>query len=276
MPSAPRIHPTAVVDPVAVVAPDATVGPYVVIDGPAVVGPGCILRPHAQLLGRVTLGANNDVGPGTVLGGAPQHLGYRGEDTAVEIGSGNTFREHCTVHRGMPTATGATGVTRVGDGNYLMTGSHVGHDAVLGSHCILVNGAALGGHSEVGDRAVLSAYSVVHQFTRVGRLAMLSGQTSATKDAPPFWVFRDINIVGGVNVVGMRRAGIPTAEIQAVRAVFRSIYVKRWPISVAVDRAEAEYGEVPAVRELVEFIRTSKRGIPGGHLYRGDSHAEAA
>lgn len=269
----PVIHPTAVVDPAAELAPGVRVGPYVVIDGPAKVGPGCVLRPHCQLYGRVTLGEANDVGPGTVLGGAPQHLGYKGEDTAVEIGSGNTFREHCTVHRGMPTAAG---VTRVGDGNYFMTGAHVGHDATVGNNCILVNGAALGGHSEVGDRALLSAYSAVHQFSRVGRLAMLSGQTSVTTDAPPFWVFRDINTVAGVNVVGMRRAGIPTDEIQAVRAVFRMIYLQRVSIAAAADQAEAKYAHLPAVRELVQFIRTSKRGIPGGHLYRRDTAATVA
>lgn len=272
-PPTPPIHPTAVIDPAAELAPDVRVGPFVVIDGPARVGPGCVLHARAQLVGRVTLGANNDVGPGTVLGGPPQHLGYKGEDTAVEVGDGNTFRENVTVHRGMPTGNA---VTRIGNHNYFMVGSHAGHDAVVGDHCTLVNGAALGGHVVLGDRAILSAYSAVHQFCRVGRLAMFSGQAAASKDIPPFWVLREVNVVCGVNVVGMRRAGIPTADIQAVRAAFRFLYLEKMPIPAAVERMDRQLGHVPAVRELADFIRASKRGIPGGHFYRGDADAAAA
>src|SRR5262249_36250995 len=154
-----------VISPEAKLAEDVRVGAFAVIDGAVTAGPGTVVRPHAHLIGSLTLGANNDVGSGAVLGGAPQHLGYKGEPTTIVIGDGNIFREHVTVHRGMPAGTGhGTGVTRIGDRNFFMAGSHAAHDCVIGNDCIFANGAALGGHVEVGDRALISGNSAVHQF----------------------------------------------------------------------------------------------------------------
>jgi UDP-N-acetylglucosamine acyltransferase len=263
-PASPHVHPTALIADEARLADDVRVGPFVVIDGPVTVGPGCSIHAHARLVGPLTLGANNEVGTGTVLGGAPQHLAYKGEPTAVVIGDGNSFREHVTVHRGMPVGAGpGTGTTVIGNGNLFMTGSHVGHDCVVGNHCILASSALLGGHVVVGDRALISGNSAVHQFCRVGRLALLSGVSATTKDIAPFFIMRGVNRVCGVNVIGMRRAGVPAPEIQGVRKAFRYIYREGLAITAGVRRAEAEVGHLPAVRELVEFIRTSKRGICG-------------
>ncbi|HJZ60506.1 MAG TPA: acyl-ACP--UDP-N-acetylglucosamine O-acyltransferase [Gemmataceae bacterium] len=271
----PLIHPTAVISADARLAADVRIGPFAVIDGPVTIGPGCVIRPHAHLVGPLTLGANNDVGSGTVLGTAPQHLGYTGEETLTEIGDANTFREHVTVHRGMPTsANPGTGVTRIGSGNLFMAGSHVAHDCRVGDHNIFANCALIGGHVAVADRVLLSGNSAVHQFCRVGRLALLSGASASSKDIPPFWVMQDVNRVCGVNVIGMRRAGIPTPEIQAVRRAFGIIYRERLTLAAAVLRIEAELGQVPAVRELIEFIRSSKRGICGAHRF--DPNAEDA
>jgi UDP-N-acetylglucosamine acyltransferase len=195
----------------------------------------------------------------------------------VEIGDGNTFREHVTVHRGMPVGTGpGSGLTKVGHRYFFMAGSHVGHDCRVGNECILANAALLGGHAEVGDRALLSGNSCVHQFCRVGRLALLSGTSSTSKDIPPFWVMQGINVVGGVNTVGMRRAGIATPEIQAVRRAFAIIYKERLPLLAAVMRMEADLGQFPAVRELIGFIRSSKRGICGAHRYHAHDEEAAA
>jgi UDP-N-acetylglucosamine acyltransferase len=271
----PQVHPSAVVSPDAELADDVRVGPFAVIEGPVTIGPGCVIRPHAHLLGPLTLGANNDVGTGCVLGSAPQHLGYKGEPTLTEIGDGNTFREHVTVHRGMPVeAKPGTGRTRIGSGNLFMAGSHVAHDCRVGDHNIFANCALIGGHVEVGDRVLLSGNSAVHQFCRVGRLALLSGASASSKDIPPFWVMQEVNWVCGVNVIGMRRAGIPTVEIQAVRRAFRVIYRERLTVAAALLRIEAEAGRVAAVRELIDFIRASKRGICGAHRF--DQHAEDA
>ena len=260
----PLIHPSAVIDPCARLANDVQVAPFVVIEGDVTVGPGCTIRPHVHLVGPLTIGANNDIGTGTVLGSAPQHLGYKGEATRTEIGDGNTFREYVTVHRGMPVETKpGTGKTTIGNGNLFMAGSHVAHDCRVGNQNIFANCALLGGHVEVADRALLSGNSAVHQFCRVGRLALLSGASAISKDIPPFWVMQEINWVGGINMVGMRRAGIPSIEIQGVRKAFRIIYRERLTIPAAVIRIEAELSHLPAVRELIDFIKASKRGICG-------------
>jgi UDP-N-acetylglucosamine acyltransferase len=268
MPRPPLAHPSAIVSDDAQLPDDVQIGPFAVIEGPVSVGAGCIIRAHAHLIGPLTVGANNDIGTGVVLGGAPQHLGYKGETTQLEIGTGNIFREHVTVHRGMPAGAGhGSGLTRIGDRNLFMVGSHVGHDCVVGNDCILANGALLGGHVTVGDRALLSGNTAVHQFCRVGRLGLLSGVSAVSKDIPPFWIMQGLNTVRGINLVGMRRAGIPAAEILAVRKAFRILYLTRpaLPITAALARIEAELGQHAAVRELLDFIGESKRGILGSH-----------
>jgi UDP-N-acetylglucosamine acyltransferase len=271
------IHPTAVVSADARLAADVRVGALAVIDGPVELGPGCTVAAQARLVGPLVVGPNNAFDTGCAIGGAPQHTAYTGEPTRILIGSGNTFREHVTVHRAMPLGVGpGTGATRIGDGNLFMAGAHVAHDCVVGNNGIYANSALLGGHVETGDRVFLSGNSAVHQFCRVGRLAMLSGSSASSKDIPPFWVIQDVNRVCGVNVIGMRRAGVPNAEIQAVRKVFRSIYIERLLIPMALMRAEAEFGSLPAVRELIDFVRSSKRGICGPAAYLATAEDAAA
>jgi UDP-N-acetylglucosamine acyltransferase len=276
-PTRPNAHPTAIISDDAVLPPDVKIGPFAVIEGPVTVGPGCTIGPHANLIGPLTLGANNQVGTGAVLGGAPQHLGYKDEPTAIEIGDGNIFREHVTIHRGMPTPAG-TGVTRIGHRNFFMAGSHVAHDCIVGDDVILANSALLGGHVTVGDRAFISGNSAVHQFCRVGRLAFLSGASATSKDIPPFFVMQNINIVRGLNLVGMKRGGVPPAERVAIRKAYRILYLTRpaLPLPLALLRIEAELGAFAAVRELVEFIRTSKRGICGPHRLAAGAEDEDA
>jgi UDP-N-acetylglucosamine acyltransferase len=252
-----RIHPSAVIAPEAELAEDVEVGPHVVIEGPVRVGPGCVLRPGAVLVGPLTLGRRNVVFSHAVLGERPQHLKYAGEPTRLEIGDHNVFREHVTVHRG----TTQSWATRVGSHNYFMANSHVAHDCRVGSHCILANGALLGGHCTLEDHVYLSGNCAVHQFIRVGRLALLSGVSATTKDIPPFIIQQRINCIVGVNVVGMRRAGIPTAHIDAVRRAFHILYLQEQLLQQALRQIEEELGAVPEVAEMVAFIRSSARGI---------------
>jgi UDP-N-acetylglucosamine acyltransferase len=271
MPTSPsaRVHPTAVVSPEAELAEDVRVGPFVVVEGAVRLGPGCVVRPHALLIGPLTMGRNNQVFSGAVLGEEPQHLRYRGERTAVEVGDDNVFRENVTVHRG----TAATGLTRVGCRNYFMAGSHVAHDCVVGNDCILANGALVGGHAELADGVFLSGNTGVHQYCRLGRLSMLAGTSATTKDVPPFIIQQHINCVVGVNVVGMRRAGLSHAQIDAVRRAYHVIYRQGLSLPNSLAQLEGELGHVDVIAELVAFIRRSTRGI---NLTQSHGRTEAA
>jgi UDP-N-acetylglucosamine acyltransferase len=252
------IHPTAVISPDADLAHDVQVGPYAIIEGSVVVGPGSIIEGHACLSGPMTMGRENFIGHGAVLGKGPQHKGYRGEPTMLRIGDGNIFREHVTIHRG--TVPGG-GQTWIGDRNLFMIGSHVGHDGRVGNDCTLVNGALVGGHVELNDGCILSGHCAIQQRVRVGRLAMLGGLGSVTKDIPPFVLQQGYNCVSGLNLVGIRRAEISAEAIAALRVAFRVVYKEGRSQSGALELLVADLGHVPEVAEFVEFIRTSKLGV---------------
>jgi len=264
MPVAPsaQIHPSAVIDSEADIAEGVIIGPGVVIEGRVRVGPHCRLRARATLVGPLTLGSNNDVGIGAILGERPQHLGLTGnEDTRTEIGDNNTFRENVTVHRGSP----ATGVTIIGNNNYLMINSHVGHDCRISNHVIMVNNCLLAGHCELFDRSFISGNSSIHQFARIGRLGFLSGNSSSTKDILPFMLLAERDRIAGVNRVGMKRAGLSTPEIMVVREAYRILFRSNLLQKLAITKLEQEHGEHPLVAEILQFIRTSKRGFIGGN-----------
>jgi UDP-N-acetylglucosamine acyltransferase len=264
-----RIHPSAIISPLAELAEDVEVGPLVVIEGRVRLGPGCVLRPFAHLVGPLTMGRQNVVFSGAVIGERPQHLKYNDEETGVAIGDCNVFREHVTVHR----ATTQSWTTRIGSHNFFMAGSHVAHDCQIGNHCILANGALLGGHCLLADNVYLSGNSAVHQFVRIGRLALLSGVSASTKDIPPFIIQQEINTAFGVNVVGMRRAGLTGEQIDAVRRAFHILFREGLVIPNALTRIEAELGDIDVVAELVQFIRESTRGVSG---MRDTGHREVA
>lgn len=252
------IHPTAVIDPQAEVAPDVQIGPYAVIEGPVEIGPGCVIEAHSCLSGPLTLGQDNFVGHGAVLGKAPQHRGYHGECTSVRIGDGNVFREFVTVHRG--TAQGC-GTTWIGDRNMFMIGSHVGHDARVGSGCTVVNYALVAGHVVLHDNCILSGFTAVQQRVRIGRLAMLGGMAGTTKDIPPFVLQQGYNCVTGLNIVGLRRSGCASESIDALRQAFRIFYREGRSPGMALDQIEGDFGGFAEVAEFVAFIRESKIGI---------------
>ncbi len=256
--SAAQIHPTAILNGQVQLAEDVMIGPMALLDGDIQLGPGCKVGPRVTMLGHVIAGEKNTFHTSCVIGDHPQHTGYQGEPTRVEIGSNNTFREFVTIHRGMPTAGG---VTLIGDNNFLMANSHVAHDAVVGNRTVFANSAVIGGHATIMDGAFLSGNTCVHQHCRVGPLAMLSGTSSVSMDLPPYWIVQGVNYVFGINVVGMRRAGIPNEEILAVRAAYKLITRSGQPIRTSVDQIEAEHGSMAAVRTLIDFIRSSKRGI---------------
>jgi len=259
MPIAPtaQVHPTAILSSEAEVADGVQIGPYAIMEGPVSIGPGCVIRPHALLCGPLTMGRENQVFSGAVLGERPQHLKYQGEFTRLEIGDHNVFREGVTIHRG----TTHTWTTRIGSHNFFMANSHVAHDCVVGNRCVFANGAVVGGHCLIGDNVILAGNCAIHQFVRVGRLALLSGCSVTTKDIPPFMVQQGIDNVVSFNVIGMRRAEISNDRIHVIRQAFRILYRESLVIPAALARIEHEFGTMDVVAELVHFIRESARGI---------------
>jgi UDP-N-acetylglucosamine acyltransferase len=256
MPSA-RIHASAVISPEAELAEDVVVDAHAVIEGKVKIGRGCVVRSHALLVGPLTMGEGNAVHSGAVIGERPQHTKYNGEPTNVEIGDFNIFREHVTIHRG----TTHSWTTRIGSYNFFMVNSHVAHDCRIGNRCILANGALVGGHCVLEDNVYLSGNCAVHQFCHIGRLALLSGCSATTKDIPPFMIQQYIDSVCGVNVIGMRRAGVPAEQIRDVRKAFHVLFREGLLIPAALAKIEREIGASPAIVELVSFIRNSARGI---------------
>lgn len=267
-----RIHPTAIIDPAAELADDVTVGPFAIVEGPVRLGSGCIVRARAHLIGPVIAGPHNDFGVNVVVGERPQHLLLADAPGRVEIGAGNIFRENFTAHRSTQTDF----ATRIGDANYFMAGTHVAHDCIVGNQCIFVNGAVIGGHVVVEDQVLLSGNSAVHQNCRVGRLALLSAASIATKDLPPFAIQEGRNRIVGVNIVGLRRAGFSKAQIHAVQQAYRILLHSGLLIQGAIERIEKELGQVDMAMEIVQFIRGCKRGICTTRERREKGAGEAA
>lgn len=250
------IHPTAIVMPGAELGAGVEVGAYAVIEPGVEVGAGCRIGPFVHLLGRTTIGPDCVLGTGTVLGGLPQDLKYRGERTRVRIGARVRMHEHVTVHRAV-----GEGETVVEDGAMLMTGSHVGHNARLGAGATLVNCAALAGHSTMGERSVMSAYCGIHQHGRVGRLTLVTGAQVVSLDAPPFSIVTGSHPTRwrAPNLVGLRRAGFSSEERSAIRRALFRVFAG----DEGARAAAAALRDDPsaAVREIAEFVLTSKRGV---------------
>jgi UDP-N-acetylglucosamine acyltransferase len=254
-----QVHPTAIVSADALIGEGVRVGPYAIIDGPVTIGSDCVLGPHVHLVGPLVLGRGNQVGTGTVIGTDPQHLAYTGQPSRTEIGDFNTFREYVTVHRGSHVA--GYGVTRIGNHNYLMSAAHVGHDSKVGDHCVLANAALMGGHCELQDRVFVSGSAALHQYCRMGRLSLVTGLEGVGKDVVPFVTVKNRYTVLGINSIGMRRAGIPAADIMTVRRAFRILYRSDLILKQTVEKLTAELGEHPLVAEMLRFIRESRRGV---------------
>ena len=250
------IHPTAVIHPKAQVDSSVIVGPYVVIDEAVSIGPNCQLDPHVYITGATTIGVNNRFHAGCVIGDAPQDLKYKSEPTRLRIGDGNVFREHFTVHR----STKLESETIIGSKNYLMAHSHVGHNCVVGDQVIMANGALLGGHVTVENQAFISGNCLVHQFVRVGTLALMQGGSAISKDLPPFTIARGPNGICGLNIVGLRRAGYTAQQRQELRRLYALLFRGRKHLSHALAEAEKQIWNEAAQR-LITFIRESKRGV---------------
>lgn len=250
------IHPSAVVHPEARLHPTVNVGPLAVIDGHVEVGEGCDVGAMVHLAGHTRIGARNTFHTGCVIGGMPQDVKFKGGATRVLIGDDNVFREHVTVHRANSEAED----TVIGSGGLFMAGAHIGHNSRVGDRVIIANGALLGGHVVVEDRAFISGNCLVHQFVRVGSLALMQGGSAISKDLPPFCISRGDNAISGLNVIGLRRAGVPSEARLELRRIFHALFRSRRAWAVAVQSAEAEI-RTDFGRAMVDFVRGSRRGV---------------
>ena len=253
-----KIHPTAIVDPTAKIGTDVTIGPYAVVRAGVTIGERSTIESHAVIEGGVTIAAANFIGHGAILGTAPQDLSFSSErKTYVTIGNDNVIREHCTIHRG--SADGS--VTKIGDKNFLMVGAHVGHNCEIGNNVIIANNCLLGGHVRIGDGAFLGGGCLFHQHMRVGRLAMTQGASAFGKDIPPFVIAAERNYVFGLNVVGLRRAGLSAKDRNEIKAVFKLVYTSGLNISQAIKKA-ATMKLGASAQEFLDFVANAKkRGI---------------
>jgi len=251
------IHPTAIIDPKAEIDSEVEIGPYVVIDGAVKVKRGTRVMAHAYITGWTEIGADNEIHPGAVLGDAPQDKAYKGQETYLRIGDRNIIREHAQVHRG----TWAGSATVIGNDNFLMATAHVGHNCKLGDNVILANGALLGGHVEVGNNVFLSGNCVVHQFVRIGDYALMRGLSGTSRDVPPYAIIDWQHTVRGVNVVGLKRGGFDDKRIRAIREAFRILFRKGRNLSLAMKEVEQGGRANSDVLALLEFIKSSQRGV---------------
>lgn len=248
-----QIHPTAIVADSAEIAEDAVVGPFCIVGEAVRIGAGTRLHAHVVVEGRTTLGRGNQVHPFAVLGGPPQHTGYKGEDTQLVIGDHNIIREHATMNIG--TVNGG-GVTRVGSNGFYMIESHVGHDCVVGDHVILTKQATLGGHCHVGDYVIVGGLAAVHQFTRVGRHAMIGGLAAVVKDVIPYGsVWGNHAHLEGLNLVGLKRRGFDRETINTLRAAYRLLFADEGTFQERLEDTARTYAASPQVMEIIQFIR---------------------
>ncbi len=250
------IHPTAIVHSKAKLDGTTRVGPYAVIDEGVEIGPDCIIGPWVYLTGLTSIGAHNHFFAGCIIGEAPQDLKYQGEPTRLRIGGHNVFREHVTVHRSNQPAE----ETVIGSHNFLMQHSHVAHNDALGDHVILAGGALLAGHVSVADDALISGNCLVHQFVRVGTLAMMQGGSAISKDLPPYTVARGGNGICGLNTVGLRRAGFTPAERLELKQLYRLLFREGLNLRAAITVAQKQFFSAPA-KVMLNFLAASKRGV---------------
>ncbi len=255
---ASRIHPTAVIDPAAVLGADCEIGPYCVIGAQVRLGDRCRLHSHVVIDGVTSLGADNELFPFACLGLKTQDLKWKGGVTRTEIGDRNVFRENVTVH----SATADGGVTRVGSDNHFLAYVHLAHDVQLGSHIVMSNVATLAGHVVVEDHVVIGGLAAVHQFCRIGRYSMIGGCSKVVQDIPPF-MMGDGNPAETrfINKVGLERNGFSAEAVKALTQAYKILFREGLTVSNALARIETELPKLPEVEHLVNFCRSSARGI---------------
>lgn len=253
-----EVHPTAIVSPSATLGEGVRIGPFAIVGDRCEIGDGAILEPHAVLERNVRLAANVMVGVGSVIGGDPQDLKFKGEDTWVEIGEGTRIREYATINRG----TAQSLRTTVGKGCFVMSYVHLAHDCHVGDGVIISNGTQLAGHVTIEDRAIISGLVAVHQFVKIGRHAFVGGCSRVAKDVPPF-----LKAVGnpvklyGLNSVGLTRSGFAEETVRELKRAYRLFFRSELNVSQAMERARSELQQIEEVDHFLRFLEDSGRGV---------------
>jgi len=251
------IHPLANVSPEARLGVGVSIGAFASVEGDVELGDHCVVASGAVLKSGVKAGCNNEFGEHAVIGGAPQHAGRPQHTGRIVIGDNNVFREYVTIHRALKPETATT----VGHGNYVMANGHFGHDCTVGDNAIFANGAMLGGHVAVSDRAFVSGAVAVHQFCRVGRLAMVGGHARVVQDVPPFMLLDgQSGCIVGLNIVGLRRSGHTPEDVASLKAAYRLIYRRGLPWKDVLEALRVEFAGGP-VTQLHDFLSSGTRGF---------------
>ena len=252
-----QIASTARVHPDAVIGPGTRVGEFCVIEQDVAIGSDCVLEPYVYVKRWTTMGRDNEISASTVLGTDPLDKKFDGARSYLRIGNGNKIREHFTISRGTPPES----ATEIGDENFIMTSGHIAHNCKIGNQTVIASCALLGGYVEVEDQAFLSGGVLVHQFSKIGRLAMISGNTRVNLDAPPFFTFAGFQIEPkGLNLVGLKRAGFKAADVSILKQAYQILYRSDLKLEEALAAIESQI-PTAETRHLVEFIRRSRRGI---------------
>ncbi len=253
------IHETAIVHPKAEVGENVEIGAYSIVRENVTIGSRTKIGPHVVIDPYVDIGSDCRIFQFAAIGAEPQDLKFSGEKTFVKIGSGNVIREFVTIHRG--TADGS-GVTEIGEDNLIMAYSHIAHDCKLGRRIVLSNNATLGGHITIGDYSVIGGLVAIHQFVRVGNFAFIGGKSAVVKDIPPYMIAAgDRAKLHGLNVVGLKRQGFSNNTLAMLKKAYRLVFRIGLTLNEAIERVAAEVEQVPEVVHLIEFIKSSERGI---------------
>ncbi|HTL49084.1 MAG TPA: acyl-ACP--UDP-N-acetylglucosamine O-acyltransferase [Steroidobacteraceae bacterium] len=253
------IDPRAIVDPSARIAEDVEIGPFAVIGADVEIGAGCWIGPHAVVKGPTRLGRGNKVFQFASIGDAPQDKKYAGEPTRLIVGDRNVFREFCSINRG---TVGGRGETRIADDCLFMAYSHVAHDCIIGSHCVMSNCTALAGHVDLGDWVILSGYAGVHQFSKIGAHAFLANNAAVTRDVPPYLLVAGSPAEPkGVNSEGLKRRGFDAAQITNIKNAYRLFYRSGLKLAEATEQLRALVPQQPELAPFVDFLAASERSI---------------
>lgn len=259
-------QPLAYVHPSAKIAKNVVIEPFATISQDVEIGEGTWIGPNVTIMEGARIGKNCKIFPGAVISAEPQDLKYQGEETYTYIGDNTVIRECVTINKG----TKALGYTKIGDNCLIMATVHVAHDCIVGNNVILVNGVALAGHIEVDDYAIIGGMSPVHQFTKIGRHALVAGGTLVRKDVPPFVkAARDPISYVGINSIGLRRRGFSSEKIAEIQTIYRYLFQKKLNVSQAVHLIETEMEATPERDEIIQFVTESSRGVMRGYNPNG-------